>query len=107
MSKVEPARSGIFLLSPVPKEPQFHIMAHGERPAVAVLKQLIPKASKDMSRNHLVSLQVLYFLGQCEIARCSRCARDRHFRGYASFEIGGLQKLFIGCGFGGCKRIII
>ena len=36
-------------------------MAQGERPAAAVLKQLIPKASKDMSRNHLVSLQVLYF----------------------------------------------
>jgi hypothetical protein len=82
-------------------------MAQGERPAAAVLKQLIPKASNDMSRNHLVSLQVLYFLGQCEIARCSGCARDRHFRGYASFEIGGLQKLFIGCGFGGCKRVII
>jgi hypothetical protein len=61
MSKVEPARSGILLLSPVPKEPQFHIVAQGERPAAAVLKQLIPKTSKDMSCNHLFNLQVLYY----------------------------------------------
>ena len=61
MSKVEPARSGIFLLSPVSKEPQFHIVAQGERPAAAVLKQLIPKTSKDMSCNHLINLQVLYY----------------------------------------------
>ena len=61
MSKVEPARSGIFLLSPVSKEPQFHIVAQGERPAAAVLKQLIPKTSKDMGCNHLFNIQVLYY----------------------------------------------
>ena len=65
------------------------------------------QGSKDMGRNHLVILQVVYFLGQCEIARCSLCSRGLLFRGYASFEIVGLQKLFIGCGCGGCKRNII
>jgi hypothetical protein len=63
MPKVEPARSVIFLLSPVPKEPQFHIVAQGERPAAAVLKQLIPKAAKGMGCNHLLNLQVLYLSG--------------------------------------------
>jgi hypothetical protein len=42
-------------------------MAQGERPAAAVLKQLIPKASNDMSRNHLVSLQVLFFWASAKL----------------------------------------
>lgn len=63
MSKAELARSGIFLLSPVPKEPQFHIVAQGERPAAAVLKQLISKAAKGMGCNQLFNLQVLYLRG--------------------------------------------
>ena len=71
MSKVEPARSGIFLLSPVSKEPQFHIMAQGERPAAAILKQLIAQASKDMSCNHLFHLHDVSLPGQCKVTRCS------------------------------------
>jgi hypothetical protein len=38
-------------------------VAQGERPAAAVLKQLIPKAAKGMGCNHLLNLQVLYLSG--------------------------------------------